>query len=307
MITLISIAFCSYFLAKIVNAVIRNQLTLERKFDLSSAQTAPPIVKTPTTFEAYQVIADRNIFDSRDAEVAGTPVETETANLEGPAVKTTLPIKLLSTFSVGDGTDPRSSASSQSSATGSAAAADVYTIGDEKQFAPGVKVTKILPDRVEFINGNRLEYVEIEQFGAGGLSTSVPFSQLEGGGGAPPPSKPPVGVSKKAENKFVVDQAEIDSALANLDRLFTEVRAVPNFVGGKPSGLKLLYMTPTSLFAKLGLQRGDVIERINGVEIDIKRGLEIFNQLKGEKKITIDLYTSPVSKAFVKNSVAVLL
>ena len=133
-----------------------------------------------------------------------------------------------------------------------------------------------------------LEYVEIENFGSQKISSDVPFSKIDG---ANPndPSKTAGGVSKKGDTKFVVDQAEIDNALANLDRLFTEVRAVPNFVGGKPSGLKLLYMTPTSLFGKLGMQKGDVIERINGVEIDIKKGLEIFNQLKGEKKITIDV------------------
>lgn len=283
---MVSIAFCSYFLAKIVNVIIRNQLTVERKFDLSSIQSASLPPKSTIPFDQYQIIVDRNIFDSRDIEVANlqNPTETESAsvNLDGPATKTSLPIKLLSTFSVADGLDPRSSASIQSSAGGSGAGnTDVYTIGDEKQFSPGVKITKILSGRVEFINGNRLEYVEIENFGSK-VTTDVPLSKLDG-------SAPTQGVAKKGENKFVVEQAEIDNALANLDRLFTEVRAVPNFVGGKPAGLKLLYMTPTSLFGKLGMQKGDVIERINGVEIDIKKGLEIFNQLKGEKKITIDV------------------
>ncbi len=283
---MVSIAFCSYFLAKIVNVIIRNQLTVERKFDLSSIQSASLPPKSTIPFDQYQVIVDRNIFDSRDIEVANlqNPTETESAsvNLDGPATKTSLPIKLLSTFSVADGLDPRSSASIQSSGGGSGAGnTDVYTIGDEKQFSPGVKITKILSGRVEFINGNRLEYVEIENFGSK-VTTDVPLSKLDG-------SAPTQGVAKKGENKFVVEQAEIDNALANLDRLFTEVRAVPNFVGGKPAGLKLLYMTPTSLFGKLGMQKGDVIERINGVEIDIKKGLEIFNQLKGEKKITIDV------------------
>ncbi len=289
---MVSIAFCSYFLAKIVNVIIRNRLTVERKFDLSSIQSASLPPKTAIPFDQYQVIVDRNIFDSRDLEVANIQNQTETepalVNLDGPATKTSLPIKLLSTFSVADGLDPRSSASIQSSAGGSGSGnADVYTIGDEKQFAPGVKITKILSGRVEFINGNRLEYVEIENFGSK-VSTDVPFSKIDTANPADS-SKTSTGVSKKGENKFVVDQSEIDNALANLDRLFTEVRAVPNFVGGKPSGLKLLYMTPTSLFGKLGMQKGDVIERINGVEIDIKKGLEIFNQLKGEKKITIDV------------------
>jgi general secretion pathway protein C len=283
---LVGVMFCSYFLAKMVTILIADRLILDRKFAFSQiSQDVPLPVKTVASFDQYKVILDRNIFDSK---VVTAPVTeeavTETPNLEGPAVKTSLPIKLLSTFSVGSGGDQRSTATIISSGTAKGGAADVYTVGDEKQFSPGVKITKILPDRVEFINGPRLEYVEIENLGTMNVSTGSPLSKLEGLAGTKP-----AGVATQGEGKFVVDQAEIDNALANLDKLFTEVRAVPNFVGGKPAGIKLLSMTSSSLFAKLGLQRGDVIERINGVDLDMKRGFDIFNQLKGEKRITIDL------------------
>jgi type II secretory pathway component PulC len=39
----------------------------------------------------------------------------------------------------------------------------------------------------------------------------------------------------------------------------------------------------------LGLKRNDVLERINGQEMDMKRGVEIFNQLKDSNHISIDL------------------
>ncbi len=277
------IMLCAYFLAKTVSVFLAGQLSVERQLVLSSqVATAAAPVKTIASFDSYKIIIDRNIFDSKDTAPASTEsLPTETPNLDGPAVRTTLSVKLLSTFSVGMGADRRSTATIQSANGGTV---EVYTVADEKQFAPGVQITKILPDRIEFINGGRLEYLEIEKLSPEGVSTGSPFSKLEN------PSLPkPGGVAKQGENKFVVDQAEIDNALNNLDKLFTEVRAVPNFVGGKPAGLKLLALTPGTLLSKLGLQRGDVLEQINGVNVDIQKGLEIFNQLRGEKRVVINL------------------
>ncbi len=256
---------------------------VERKFALAGNSAQAAVQKTYPSFDQYRVIVERNIFDSRDQTapvVAETqPTEETPANLDGPAVKTSLPIKLLSTFSVGAGQDSRSTATIQ----GTTGAAEVYTVNDAKQFASGAVIKKILQNRIEFVNGPRLEYAEIENLSGAGVNTGTPLSRLD--------TPPPVGAKPPAASggKLVVDQAELDNALANLDKIFTEVRVVPNFVGGKPAGIRLLSMTPTSIFGKLGMQRGDVLERINGVDLDMKTGFEIFNRLKGEKKITVDL------------------
>jgi general secretion pathway protein C len=96
-------------------------------------------------------------------------------------------------------------------------------------------------------------------------------------------------IAKLAEGKFVIDSKEIDNAIQNMDKLFTEIRAVPNFQDGKASGMKILSVKPGSVFAKLGLKRGDVLNKINGVELDVRKGFEIFNQLKDQKNLTLDL------------------
>lgn len=282
-VNLLAVAICSYFLAKIVSVFIADKLIVERSFSLPASTSDNLLAKSIPSFEQYKVILDRNIFDSKEVAM---PTQAEdipltAPNLDGPAVKTALPIKLLSTFAVGNGTDQRSTATIQAS-TG---APEVYTVNDEKQFAPGVKITKILPTRIEFVNGPQLEYAEIENFSSSGVSTNAPLSKIDTG----QLGKSTAGVAKQGDNKFVVDKAEIDNALANVDKLFTEVQAVPNFVAGKPAGIKLLAMTPTSIFSKLGLQRGDVLERINGTELDIASGMNLFNQLKSQNRISIDL------------------
>lgn len=283
-VNLFAVAICSYFLAKIVTVFIADKLIVERNFTLPPSNSDALLAKAIPSFEQYRIIMDRNIFDSKDvaAPTQTQDVASETPNLDGPAVKTSLGIKLLSSFAVGSGMDQRSTATIQASS----GSPEVYTVGDEKQFAPGVKITKILPSRIEFINGPRLEYAEIENFSGTGVTTNTPLSKLDPSMGSKTGSDK---VSKQGENKFVVDKAEIDNALANLDKLFTEVQAVPNFVGGKPAGMKLLAMTPTSIFAKLGLQRGDVLEKINGTDLDMASGMNLFTQLKNQTKISIDL------------------
>jgi general secretion pathway protein C len=64
---------------------------------------------------------------------------------------------------------------------------------------------------------------------------------------------------------------------------------VPNFQDGKASGMKILSVKPGSVFAKLGLKRGDILNRINGVELDVRKGFEIFSQLKDQKSLSLDL------------------
>jgi general secretion pathway protein C len=284
----------TYFLAKTASDFIASKIRIQKKFQATKVAGFERGDRKIATFDDYRIILERNIFDSRELgqgpEEGLATAEPQEVNLEGPAVKTTLSIKLISTFSVGEGTDKRSSATIEGGEKGGSQA-NIYAIEDEKQFAPGVKITKILPDRVEFINGPRLEYVEIEDFG-GGISTGRPTS-------APPepllPAVPNVGggtgtgVQEVTEGKFLVDRAEINNAIESLDQLFTQVRAVPQFKDGKAAGLKLLSIRSGSLFAKLGLRRNDILEQINGQPVDMKRGVEIFGQLKDANQISIDL------------------
>ncbi len=280
----------AYFLAKITSSAIASKIRIEKDIKTQSVAMVGEEEKRRATFEDYKVIIDRNMFDSRETQPAvavGTPAPTE-VNLEGPAVKTSLSIKLISTMVIGAGTDRRSTATVQGGSGAGEGGVDTYSIGDEKTFAPGVKLTKIMPGRIQFINGPRLEYDDIEQFG-GGLTTTKPISAIDSATATG--SKTPEAGGKTVEGgKFVVERAELDQAIGNLDQLFTQIRAVPQ-VGpdGKSSGLKLLSIKGGSLFAKLGLKRNDVLERINGQDFDMKKGLEIFTQLKESNRITIDL------------------
>lgn len=65
----------------------------------------------------------------------------------------------------------------------------------------------------------------------------------------------------------------------NLHELLQEARIVPAFVNGRTAGFKLFGIRPGSDFARAGLQNGDVINRINGIELTSpSRALEAYNR-----------------------------
>lgn len=287
---IVAVIFCSFFLAKIVGVYLGKALEMKRSIAvLKPTEQAALEIERPS-LDDYKIILDRNIFDSTEIPSEEMPEEAgeEGAGIpSGEAVKTSLDVKVIGVLVVGDGKDSRSSATV--SGPGGKSTPDVYAVGDEESFAPNTKLVRVAPDRIEFLNGGRLEYAEVGiEFGESIFGPPPTGALVASKGPAKAAQRGPL-ISPEGGGKYTIDQGEIDNALTNLDRLYTEIRAVPNFVDGKVSGMKILSVKKGSVFAKLGLQRGDILQRINGIELDVRRGFEIFNQLKDQKSLTVDL------------------
>src|SRR5262249_4993842 len=99
------------------------------------------------------------------------------------------------------------------------------------------------------------------------------------------------GVRKVGPTSYEIDQNEYDKALANIGRLMTEARAVPELDGqGNYLGFKIVYLKEGSLFEKIGIERMDILTRINGYELNSpEKALQLFGKLKTASQFTIDL------------------
>lgn len=286
---IIVILICSFFLARIAGVFAGKQLEVERS--MAILKPTPLIEESRRTqdIEAYKVITARNIFDSSESAVEQREEKGGEVVVTGEAVETALDVKVIGVLVVGEGKDSRSSATVMASGKGEP---KVYAVGDKESFAPETRLTRVQPDRIEFTNGGRLEFAKVvSQFGE--LSIFGPPKRVAGTG-APPgervvASKEATGVAAEGQRRFSVDQSEVENALQNLDKLYTEIRAVPHFTGGKVEGMKILSVKNDSIFGKLGIKRGDVLQKINGMELDVKRGFEIFSKLKDSKSLTVDL------------------
>lgn len=117
---------------------------------------------------------------------------------------------------------------------------------------------------------------------------------------APPPPEPTgeespgsdlgKDIKKVSESEYEIPRSDIDSALSNLNQLATAARIVPSFQNGKANGFKLFSIRPNSLYSKIGIQNGDIVQKINGFEINSPdKALEIYSKLKDAQSITVDL------------------
>lgn len=107
------------------------------------------------------------------------------------------------------------------------------------------------------------------------------------------------GIRQVQPNQWVLDKQEVNAALGNLSQLLTKARVIPNFADGKPDGFKIFSIAPDSLYAKIGLQNGDVLQQINGVEIkDPENFMRVFQQLKDETRIALDFVRNNRRESF---------
>lgn len=86
-----------------------------------------------------------------------------------------------------------------------------------------------------------------------------------------------------------LNPSDVEGALSDMNKVMTQARVVPNLVDGKTSGYRIFNIAPGSIYTRLGLTNNDVVERVNGVEINSPDSLyQLFQQIKNEKKITVD-------------------
>ncbi|MGH7899182.1 MAG: type II secretion system protein GspC [Candidatus Binatia bacterium] len=253
---LLLLGMVAFLSASTVNAVIAGVF---RARPALPAATAPSDATAPTKHPIayYAPILDRDIFNPQRA-----------AEPEPVAQVPDLKAKLIGT-APGTGIDSFAIIEDQNAKN-----QELYRIGDKVQ---NRTLTKVEWDRVTLKIGAREEVLKIVE------PNAKP-------GTAPAPVVSNTGIEKQGDNEFVVERAEVDKAMENLNQLFTQIRAVPHFQDGKASGFRLFAIRQDSIFEKIGLKNGDIISRINGNELtDPARAMSMIQELRNEGQITVDL------------------
>ena len=149
------------------------------------------------------------------------------------------------------------------------------------------KLLKVLPNSIEVsYNGqNRILKLDDEK-----------KSSSKGGGSR---KKQLSDAPSEDQTEFTVPESELNDAMANLPRLLSQARAVPYFKNGKSIGMRLFAIRRGSLYEKLGLKNGDIIKDVNQHSLtDPSQALKIFEELKSERSITLQLERKGADKTF---------
>jgi len=290
----------AYLLADTINLFVGSRL------EASVEVPSKPIHKTSAAVPAdYRAIVEGNIFTNRLRGKA--PVEEKGVNNNNVAVQPVaaplapLNLNLVGTV-VGSGDhyavieDARTHDQT------------LYRLGDVVYAAvppapPGTptpapealgKVVRVARNEVVILRKGQREVLRVS------LEEKKPLPV-----GPTPPAPPPTpavsdpGIRQVSQGKWVLDRREVDAAVDDLPQLLTKARVVPNFTNGKADGFKIFAIDSGSLYAKIGLQNGDIIQRINGIEMtDPSNFMHVFQQLKDESNISIDLVRDSQKETF---------
>ncbi|MGI9533610.1 MAG: type II secretion system protein GspC [Thermodesulfobacteriota bacterium] len=92
------------------------------------------------------------------------------------------------------------------------------------------------------------------------------------------------GIKQLSEDKWLIERKMLDELLEDPAALINQARVVP-----QQDGLRFFGIRPSSVFFKIGLRNGDIVHKINEVELnDVQNALNLFGQLKDESEFSID-------------------
>lgn len=271
----LTVILCAYFLSDLI-AILGGRYIPEPP--IASGYRRGPPSRRVRTIEEYNVIFARNLFNSAGkipGEDESVP-STNTNDLGGPAVRTTLPFNLVGTMIM------------QSEALSIATIEDksatmVYPVRVEDEIPGKAKIIMIEAKKVTFINTatGRREFVDIPE------DPNAPPKMVIN---ARPAAGGKVGIEKLSATQFNISRTEVDKTLSDLNNVLTQARAVPNFENGVASGYKLFQIVPGSIYDKLGLQNGDVIAGLNGAAInDPGKAFEMLSELKTQNHLELQV------------------
>lgn len=154
----------------------------------------------------------------------------------------------------------------------------------------GARVFAIERERILLLVDGRLKYVDGSVSGTPALVNVQPGASGLGRG-----------IRETGPDSRIVPREDVAEALTHLPELSTQARVVPAFKEGRPVGFKLFSIREDSFYSRLGLRNGDVLQRINGLDLDSPdKALEAFTKLRDARRIELEIERggAPVRKVF---------
>lgn len=255
----------------------------------------------------FSIVNERNLFKAKREQISFEVDDEEVdSGRWQDAMPSSLPLKLVSTMVFTDPFESRAVIADMS-----ANISQVFSLPDCSQYRKKYdqsKIETVLPEksweplrpcndifgmatlkrieefRVYIFNERerKYEYLSLLADDKGPIRRPAPgIEAVEGG----------EGVRKVGPTSYEIERGEFDKALSNVARLMTEAKAVPEMdASGNYVGFKLVYIKEGSLFEKIGIEKMDVLTRINGYELNSpEKALQLFGKLRSASQFTIDV------------------
>ena len=271
--------------AAMVNAYISAQLAAPLKPTQTQASriSGPLAQQAPLTH--YEVINKRNIFNATPP--ADTPEPPRAAEPPPPPPEvpaTPLPLKLVGIMAGKKAQAPRFAIiESMGSQPGQA----VYQVGDSVQ---QVFIVDILPGCVVLDRGGEQQKLCFEK--DAGTAPAPGAAPRAAPAPVPPPAPRPgdADIVRVDTGTWQVRREKLLENFANVGSLSSQATVTPYFVQGQQLGFRLSQIRAGGVLQQIGLQEGDVLQKVNGLDIYTpQEALQAYQQLQTESTVRISI------------------
>ena len=218
----------------------------------------------------YEIITERNLFGGSSGGLSEIPAEK--VDIEGmPVAVQSLGLKLVGTAVANKPEDSSAIIEDLTSRK-----QEVYREGDEVK---NTRIKRILRQNVVINTGTRDEVL-----------TMLPEEESTGKSAPPARPAPRRPTPPGGTSSIQLDREELESQMADLNELMQQVRIRPFMEGKNPAGFLVSNIKPGSLFSKMGLRNGDVIQGVNGATITTPdQAIELYESLMEGGSIDLDI------------------
>lgn len=169
------------------------------------------------------------------------------------------------------------------------------------------ELVSIEKTRVLFQDGGREEWLELAMLADLEQARRIPHPLGSPQGRVvgvlqPAPSTPPTGpmpavsppavVSSSNSNQppQVIDRRELSKTLSDIPHLLLQAQPVVSMIDGRFNGILLQAVRFDGFYYHMGLQSGDVLKRINGMELrEPSMLIAALEQMKDERRVKLDI------------------
>ena len=249
-----------------------------------AAGSAAPAAVERMTLADYTVISERNLFN------ANPPTDNPAPPAEAPPVEevvqpTQLRLRLIGIV-VGDSPQQQYAIIEDLQRSN---AQDLYQVGDMVQRA---SILEIRPECVLLDTRRqreRLCFAYDDDSRATNGRPTPPIRRRARNDNASPDAPTDDGVVRVDQGTWRVKRELITEQFADLGTLSRQVRITPHEIQGQPSGFRLTRLRP-GLLQQIGLINGDVLQRVNGLDINSpEEALKAYQAVQNEPTVRLEI------------------
>jgi len=258
-----------YFGVGAFTTVLDSRLAPTSLKEREAIKVSEQVTSEVKPLQDYAIISERNIFGGSSQGLS--EVQAEKIDIEGmPVAVQSLGLKLVGTV-VADKPEDSSAIIEDLSSRKQ----EVYHEGDEVK---NTRIKRILRHNVVINTGGRDEVL-----------TMLPEESTEKSAA---PARPTRGrpTPPSETSSIQLDREELESQMADLNELMQQVRIRPFMEGNNPAGFLVSNIKPGSLFSKMGLRNGDVIQGVNGETITTPdQAIDLYESLMEGGSVDLDI------------------